>query len=142
MVMEDKLVFDTEERKNQLEEYIYELRGKLDEEYKDFASDQEKEKLSGLLMKAEDWLYEDGEDSTKAKYIAKYEELASIGNVIKGRYLAKEQEKKEQYRQKQEAAQAAAMAEKMAAQREASKKQESSSSGKNNKDTEGDVDMD
>ena len=63
-------------------------------------------------MKAEDWLYEDGEDSTKAKYIAKYEELASIGNVIKGRYLAKEQEKKEQYRQKQEAAQAAAMAEK------------------------------
>ena len=45
-------------------------------------------------MKAEDWLYEDGEDSTKAKYIAKYEELASIGNVIKGRYLAKEQEKR------------------------------------------------
>ncbi|KAF6063131.1 hypothetical protein FOB64_006136 [Candida albicans] len=128
--------------KKSIGEYIYELRGKLDEEYKDFASDQEKEKLSGLLMKAEDWLYEDGEDSTKAKYIAKYEELASIGNVIKGRYLAKEQEKKEQYRQKQEAAQAAAMAEKMAAQREASKKQESSSSGKNNKDTEGDVDMD
>lgn len=132
MVMADKLVFDTEEKKNQLEEYIYELRGKLDDQYKDFASDAEKEKLSNLLMKTEDWLYDEGEDSTKGKYIAKYEELASIGNVIRGRYLAKEQEKKEQYRQKQEASQAAAMAEKMAAQREASKK---------GKDSEGDVEM-
>ncbi|EMG47826.1 MSI3 Heat shock protein SSE1 [Candida maltosa Xu316] len=136
MVMEDKLVHDTEEKKNQLEEYIYELRGKLDDQYKDFASEQEKEKLNKLLLKAEDWLYDEGEDSTKARYIAKYEELASIGNVIRGRYLAKEQEKKEQYRQKQEASQAAAMAEKLAAQREASKKDD----GK--KDSEGDVDMD
>ncbi|RCK56064.1 Heat shock SSE1 [Candida viswanathii] len=134
MVMEDKLVFDTEEKKNQLEEYIYELRGKLDDQYKDFASEQEKEKLSQMLLKAEDWLYDEGEDSTKAKYIAKYEELASLGNIIRGRYLAKEQEKKEQYRQKQEAAQSAAMAEKMAAQREASKK--------GGKDSEGDVEMD
>ncbi len=46
MIMEDKLVADTEDRKNALEEYIYELRGKLDEQYKDFASDEEKEKLS------------------------------------------------------------------------------------------------
>ena len=42
MVMADKLVFDTEEKKNQLEEYIYELRGKLDDQYKDFASDEER----------------------------------------------------------------------------------------------------
>lgn len=121
LVMEDKLVADTEDRKNALEEYIYELRGKLDDQYKDFASDAEKEKLSGLLMKAEDWLYYEGEDSTKAKYIAKYEELASIGNIIRGRYLAKEEEKKQAIRQKQEAAQAAAMAEKLAAAREANK---------------------
>lgn len=121
LVVADKLVADTEDRKNALEEYIYELRGKLDEQYKDFASDAEKEKLTALLLKTEDWLYDDGYDSTKAKYIAKYEELASIGNLIKGRYLAKEEEKKQAYRQKQEASQMAAMAEKMAAAREASK---------------------
>lgn len=115
MVMEDKLVADTEDRKNALEEYIYELRGKLDEQYAEFASPEEKEKLTGMLAKAEDWLYDDGYDSTKAKYIAKYEELALIGNIIRGRYLAKEEEKKQAYRQKQEAAQAAAMAEKIAA---------------------------
>lgn len=121
LTMEDKLVADTEDRKNALEEYIYELRGKLDDQYKDFASDEEKAKLTDLLAKAEDWLYDAGEDSTKAKYIAKYEELAMTGNIIRGRYLAKEEEKKQAFRQKQEAKQAQAMAEKLAAAREASK---------------------
>lgn len=121
LVVADKLVADTEDKKNALEEYIYELRGKLEEQYADFASDAEKEKLTALLLKTEDWLYDDGYDSTKGKYVARYEELASIGNLIKGRYQAKEEEKKQAYRQKQEAAQMAAMAEKMAAAREASK---------------------
>lgn len=121
LVVADKLVADTEDRKNALEEYIYELRGKLDEQYAKFASDAEKEKLTALLLKTEDWLYDDGYDSTKAKYIAKYEELASIGNLIKGRYQADQEEKKQAIRQKQEAAQMAAMAEKMKAAREASK---------------------
>ncbi|OWB55027.1 hypothetical protein B5S28_g890 [[Candida] boidinii] len=117
MVMEDKLVAETEDRKNALEEYIYTLRAKLEEEYKDFASDAEKEKLSALLMKTEDWLYDDGYDASKAKYIAKYEELASLGNLIKGRYNAKQEELKQSLRSKQEAKQAAAMAEKLAADR-------------------------
>ncbi|KAM9907743.1 hypothetical protein OXX80_007508 [Metschnikowia pulcherrima] len=121
LTVADKLVADTEDRKNALEEYIYELRGKLEEQYKDFASDAEKEKLNALLTKTADWLYDDGYDSTKAKYIAKYEELASTGNLIKGRYLADQEEKKQALRQKQEASQMAAMAEKMAAAREASK---------------------
>lgn len=115
MVVADKLVFDTEDRKNALEEYIYELRGKLEEQYAPFASDDEKARLTEKLAAAEEWLYDDGYDSTKAKYIAKYEDLAAIGNLIKGRYLAKEEEKRQAVRQKQEAAQMAAMAEKMAA---------------------------
>lgn len=117
LVLDDKLVADTEERKNALEEYIYELRGKLEEEWSAFALDEEKQKLQGMLAKAEEWLYDDGYDSTKARYIAKYEELASIGNVVRGRYLSNEEEKKQQFRQKQEAKQAQAMAEKMAAER-------------------------
>lgn len=137
MIAQDKLVAETEDRKNTLEEYIYTLRGKLDEEYSAFASDAEKTKLKDMLNKAEEWLYDDGFDSIKAKYIAKYEELASLGNVIRGRYLAKEEEKKQALRSKQESSQMAALAEKLAAQRkaEADKKDEK-------KDTEGDVDMD
>ncbi|KAL3235328.1 Uncharacterized protein RNJ44_00087 [Nakaseomyces bracarensis] len=128
MTAKDKLVAETEDRKNALEEYIYTLRGKLDEEYADFASDAEKTKLRDMLAKAEEWLYDDGFDSIKAKYIAKYEELAAIGNVIRGRYLAKEEEKKQALRAKQEAANLAALSEKLAAQRSADveKKEEKS----------------
>jgi heat shock protein 4 len=45
MVMEDKHVADTEEKKNELETYIYELRNKLDDQYSEFASEEEKEKI-------------------------------------------------------------------------------------------------
>lgn len=53
MVMEDKLVADTEEKKNELETYIYELRNKLDDQYAEFASDEEKEKIKAKLEATE-----------------------------------------------------------------------------------------
>ena len=53
MFMEDKLVADTEDKKNELESYIYELRGKIDEQYADFSSDDEKTKLKDKLEKIE-----------------------------------------------------------------------------------------
>ena len=49
MFMEDKLVLDTEDKKNELESYIYELRGKIDDKYAEFASEEEKEKLKAKL---------------------------------------------------------------------------------------------
>ena len=49
MLAEDKLVADTEEKKNELETYIYELRNKLDDQYADFASDDEKSKIRTKL---------------------------------------------------------------------------------------------
>lgn len=53
MVMEDKLVADTEEKKNELEAYIYDLRAKLDEQYAEFASEQEKETIKAKLEATE-----------------------------------------------------------------------------------------
>lgn len=53
MFMEDKLVSDTEDKKNELESYIYELRGKIDGQYADFASDEEKAKLKEKLEQSE-----------------------------------------------------------------------------------------
>ncbi|GMM47601.1 adenyl-nucleotide exchange factor [Pichia kluyveri] len=117
MVAADKLVAETEEKKNALEEYIYTLRGKLEDEYKDFANDEEKEKLSKMLMDTEEWLYDDGYDSTKGKYVAKYEELAALGNLIKGRYNSKQAELKQQKGAKKEAAAAADIFAKIAANR-------------------------
>lgn len=53
MFMEDKLVADTEDKKNELESYIYELRSKIDGQYADFASDEEKTKLKEKLDQSE-----------------------------------------------------------------------------------------
>jgi heat shock protein 4 len=53
MIMEDKLVADTEEKKNELETYIYDMRNKIDDQYAEFASDSEKEKLKAKLEASE-----------------------------------------------------------------------------------------
>lgn len=49
MIMEDKLVADTEHQKNELESFIYELKDKIIGVYAEFASDDEKSKLSAKL---------------------------------------------------------------------------------------------
>jgi heat shock 70kDa protein 4 len=53
MTIADKLIADTEDRKNALEEYIYDMRGKLDDLYANYASDEEKSKLHSMLDAAE-----------------------------------------------------------------------------------------
>ncbi|KAG1763433.1 heat shock protein 70 family [Suillus placidus] len=79
----DKLVMDTEDRKNALEEYVYDMRAKLDERYSAFAQAAEKEKLNGMFQEAEDWLYSDeGEDATKSAYVAKLDALKAVGDPI------------------------------------------------------------
>lgn len=53
MMMEDKLVADTEEKKNELETYIYDMRNKIDDQYAEFASEEEKTKLKAKLEASE-----------------------------------------------------------------------------------------
>ncbi|KFY09746.1 hypothetical protein V491_07994, partial [Pseudogymnoascus sp. VKM F-3775] len=92
MFMEDKLVADTEEKKNELETYIYEMRNNIDDKYAEFASDAEKEKLKARLEQVEDWLYDEGEDTTKAVYIAKYDDIRALAGPIAQRYFDKLEE--------------------------------------------------
>lgn len=53
MYMEDKLVAETDEKKNELESSIYELRDKIETIYAEFASEEEKEKLRAKLLETE-----------------------------------------------------------------------------------------
>ena len=53
MQMEDKLVADTEDKKNELESFIYELRAKIDDQYAEFANDEEKARVREKLEQAE-----------------------------------------------------------------------------------------
>lgn len=89
MLMEDKLVADTEEKKNELETYIYDLRNKLDDQYSEFASDEEKAKIHAKLEASEEWLYDEGDDATKAVYIAKMDEIKALAGPIVQRHFEK-----------------------------------------------------
>ncbi|KAI4162259.1 MAG: hypothetical protein LQ342_004127 [Letrouitia transgressa] len=95
MFMEDKLVADTEDKKNELESYIYELRSKIDDVYAEFANDDEKAKLREKLEQSEDWLYEEGEDATRSVYIAKMDEIRFVAGPIVGRYQDKIEEERQ-----------------------------------------------
>jgi len=154
MVMEDKLVADTEDKKNELESYIYELRGKIDEEYSEFASDDEKTKLKNKLEQSEvrdifvhssiteitntaqDWLYDEGEDATKAVYVAKIEEIRSVAGPIVQRYRDKVEEERQAVLQAQEEAAAKKRAEQEAQRKAQEEKQKAEEATKKPADQE------
>ena len=83
----DKLIVETADKRNELEAYIYSMRHKLDDAnaLKNYTAPEEKTALLDLLTKAEEWLYEDGFDSTKTKYTAKLDEMFKISNPIERR---------------------------------------------------------
>ncbi|KHJ32031.1 putative heat shock protein hsp88 [Erysiphe necator] len=131
MTMEDKLVSDTEEKKNELESFIYDLRNKINDQYADFSSEEEKAKLLDKLTSSEDWLYDEGEDATKAVYIAKMEEIQTLSGPIAQRYFDKMEEQRAaaqaiadaeaaKKREMAEAAKKAALAQEAAAKKEES----------------------
>ncbi|GAA5946381.1 hypothetical protein JCM3765_000220 [Sporobolomyces pararoseus] len=87
MYASDKLVIETEDRKNALEEYVYDVRDKLEGPWKKFASPEEAEKLRALASQAEDWLYsEEGEDATKSAYVERLDGLKTLGGPVALRY--------------------------------------------------------
>lgn len=135
MFMEDKLVADTEDKKNELESFIYELRGKIDEQYSEFASPEEKEKVKAKLESSEDWLYEDGEDATKAAYVAKMDEIRFVAGPIIQRYQDKIEAERQAILQAREEAAA-----KKRAELEAKKKAEDAKKGPEAK-PDGDTEM-
>ncbi|PHH69721.1 hypothetical protein CDD80_6552 [Ophiocordyceps camponoti-rufipedis] len=114
MVMEDKLVADTEEKKNELETFIYDLRAKLDDQYANFASDEEKSAMKEKLEVAEDWLYDEGDDASKGVYVAKLEELRSMAGPIVQRHFEQIESEKRALQERLEAEKIAAASKKSA----------------------------
>jgi len=87
MQTEMREIIETDEKRNDLEGYIFNMRDKCSSsgEYGAFISQADREKFESDLMKAEDWLY-DTEGATKAQYIEKLEELKSHGDVVVWRF--------------------------------------------------------
>ena len=79
---QDKQEKERQDAKNNLEEYVYEMRGKCSEEYEKFVKEEEREKFVRMLDATEDWLYDEGEDQSRGVYVAKLTELKKIGQPI------------------------------------------------------------
>lgn len=80
-------ILETDERRNDLESYIFNMRDKISEhnEYGPFISGVDRENFSKALTAAEDWLY-DNPESTKAQYVEKVEELKCTGDPVVWRF--------------------------------------------------------
>merc|ERR1712187_841577 len=83
MQVEMRDIIETDERRNDLESYIFSMRDKTSTsgEYGEFISDADREPFNSELTKAEDWLY-DTFDATKIQFIDKLSELKTTGDAV------------------------------------------------------------
>uniref|UniRef100_A0A672GFK0 Heat shock 70 kDa protein 4-like n=1 Tax=Salarias fasciatus TaxID=181472 RepID=A0A672GFK0_SALFA len=94
MIMQDKLEKERNDAKNNVEEYVYDMRDKLHGVLEKFVNEADRDSFSLKLEDTENWLYEDGEDQQKQVYIDKLAELKSMGQPIHERYLEAEERPK------------------------------------------------
>ncbi|KAH7658646.1 Heat shock protein 70 family protein [Dioscorea alata] len=74
----------TAELKNNLEEYIYSTREKLEDssELATVSTEQERQSFGEKLSEAQDWLYTDGEDASASEFKERLDSLKAIGDPI------------------------------------------------------------
>ncbi|KAJ2950678.1 hypothetical protein O0L34_g8937 [Tuta absoluta] len=89
MQAQDRQEKERADARNALEEYVYELRGKLSEgeALHEFVDENQRNKLVGQLDSLENWLYDEGEDQNRQVYSDKLTELKTEGEPIKQRRL-------------------------------------------------------
>ncbi|KAF7386825.1 hypothetical protein HZH66_011277 [Vespula vulgaris] len=87
MIAEDRQENERIDARNALEEYVYDLRAKLTDDYQlaTFVTETDKDALSRTLDETEIWLYEEGEDCQRQVYIDRLTRLKAQGEPIKER---------------------------------------------------------
>ena len=71
--------------KNSVEEYIYDIRGRLCDELADFMEEEERSAYTLQLEDTENWLYEEGEDADRPAYQLRLSDLKGRGEPVKRR---------------------------------------------------------
>lgn len=89
MIASDRQEKDRVDARNALEEYVYDLRGKLssEDELAIFVNENDRNSLFHHLDDMEKWLYEEGEDCKRQIYVDKLSLLKNLGEPIKTRRL-------------------------------------------------------
>ncbi|CAI0436428.1 unnamed protein product [Linum tenue] len=90
LTQQDRTVEQAKEKKNALESYVYEMRNKLFNTLRSFASDEEREGISRSLQETEEWLYGDGDDETENAYTTKMQDLKQLVDPVENRYKDEE----------------------------------------------------
>ncbi|EKX50953.1 hypothetical protein GUITHDRAFT_103535 [Guillardia theta CCMP2712] len=85
MASHDELVHETHASKNSLEEYVYKMRDAISSTYSQYESEDKKREFLKRLDDMEEWLYGDGEETSKDVYVEKLKELKQIGDPIESR---------------------------------------------------------
>jgi len=80
-----------EDKRNDLESFIYNTRDKISSQYASIVTDEEKAAVPGVLEKAELWLEDHFEDGTLAEFQQKLLELQDIVRPITDRYAASQE---------------------------------------------------
>ncbi|CAL1573300.1 unnamed protein product [Knipowitschia caucasica] len=91
MIMQDKLEKERNDAKNNVEEYVYEMRDKLHGVLEKYVTEADRDLISLKLEDTENWLYEEGEDQQKQVYFDKLAELKNLGQPICDRYVEAEE---------------------------------------------------
>jgi len=88
MSVQDRQIKELQERRNDLEAYIYKMRDECSSgQLADFISAADKEKFMPLLDTMEDWLYSDEADAAnKSLFISKLDELKVFGGPAEMRF--------------------------------------------------------
>eukprot|EP00121_Abeoforma_whisleri_P007960 Awhi_evm1s7286 len=76
--------------KNAVEELSYELRDRLEDQYKPFVVEEKVDEINTLLDDVVDWLYGEGENCTKAEYDAKLDSMKFISEPLAFRFRESE----------------------------------------------------
>jgi len=86
MQSEMREIIETDEKRNDLEAFIFNMRDKMSEsgEFGAYIASKDRDQFMSDLTKAEDWLY-DTYDATKAQYIEKLQELEETAGPVRWR---------------------------------------------------------
>lgn len=82
MAQQDRIIRETADMRNALESYIYDMKAKLGDALRPYVEEAAAAVYVGQLEAMENWLYDEGFDSTKSIYSAKLAELQAVGDPV------------------------------------------------------------
>jgi len=85
MALQDRVVQETNDAKNRVEEYVYNMRDALSSRLAPYEHEDARAALSKELDGVEEWLYGDGENCNKGVYVEKLQALQAKGDPISDR---------------------------------------------------------